>query len=356
MLEQFLSTTLDDKEKLTEAYLVGTRLVKFVSRVLPTHKDYFSNNIELANLRSQSQSQLVELLQYLEELALIIDEEEYQVFVREDQKLNALSGEKNYPDSSDKVFRGEEGPSLVAKAPSNSKQDSEMPQLSRLRIIQTQESNSWDLAFSRQIASQTQETAFSSPQNAPRKFAQNRKLEAEWPPPFPNDLQENTAWAPEHSRGDFEDALEWPSRQRPRISSWSDQNFAGKRKDSFSSAEQATEKTVLTRPLGKPPSFIEREHSPKSLLDLPEWNIDDDVSASKLQFDYEDPTTISATRLGSVEGYLEPFDAAERPPPSEDGISEGEEEVASLTGSLTPVRRRRRSLRSLKGCVRYLLE
>lgn len=353
MLEEFLSTRLDNKAKLTESYLVGNRLVKFLSRVLPTHKDYFSNNIELAKLRYQSQSQLVELMQYLEELALIIDEEEYQVFVRENQKLSALSREEKYPDSSDEVFCCEEGPSLVAKAPSNSKKDSETRQFSRLRFSRTKESKSLDLAFSHQTASQTQETAFYSPQVPPREFAQNRNLEAEWPPSFPNDFLEDGAWDFEFSRVDLEDAPEWPSRRQPQISSWVDQNFPGERTESFSSAEHATEKTVLAP--GKTPSLMERDHSPKSLLELPEWNFDDDDTA-KLQFDYEDPTFTSATMLGSVEGYLQPFDAAERPPPSEDGFSEGEEEVASLTGSLTPVRRRRRSLRHFKGCVRCLLE
>ena len=56
---------------------MGNRLVKFLSVVLPTHSDYFSNDANLAALRNRSQAQLVELLQYMEELAMLIDEIEY---------------------------------------------------------------------------------------------------------------------------------------------------------------------------------------------------------------------------------------------------------------------------------------
>ena len=56
---------------------MGNRLVKFLSVVLPTHSDYFSIDANLAALRNRSQAQLVELLQYMEELAMLIDEIEY---------------------------------------------------------------------------------------------------------------------------------------------------------------------------------------------------------------------------------------------------------------------------------------
>jgi hypothetical protein len=84
VLNQFLKISVDEKAELTESYLVGTRLVKFLSTVLPTHKDYFAQNSELDEMRSQSQAQLVELLQYLERLALIIDEVELNKYILND--------------------------------------------------------------------------------------------------------------------------------------------------------------------------------------------------------------------------------------------------------------------------------
>lgn len=57
-------------------------MVKFLSTVLPTHKDYLSMNNELmGQLRSKSQTQLVQLLQYMEQLAIIIDEEEFNKYI-----------------------------------------------------------------------------------------------------------------------------------------------------------------------------------------------------------------------------------------------------------------------------------
>ena len=77
VLDQFLATSINESSELTESYLVGNRLVKFLSVVLPTHQDYFSTDGNLAALRNRSQAQLVELLQYMEELAMLIDEIEY---------------------------------------------------------------------------------------------------------------------------------------------------------------------------------------------------------------------------------------------------------------------------------------
>jgi hypothetical protein len=82
VLDQFLSTSIDERTELTESYLIGNRLIKFLSTVLPTHKDYLNPN--LSALRSQSQGQLVQLLQYMEQLALIIDEEELNRYILSD--------------------------------------------------------------------------------------------------------------------------------------------------------------------------------------------------------------------------------------------------------------------------------
>lgn len=365
---------VDDRTKLTDAYLVGNRLVKFVSRVLPTHKDYFSNDKVLVELRCQSQSQLVQLLQYLEEVAFIIDEGEYEAFIQEKQD----SGEEKHSDEvfdevSDEVssydinpYEEEEGPTFEAGALFDL--DLEVPQESRLRIIQAQESKSWDRAFCHQIAPQIrQEGTFSSPripEIPPRHAERSANFDSEWSSSFPNDFQEVRDWAAELSRVEFEDNPEWLSRQEQQEPSSVREDFilAELNADSFASPEQRAEKVVRKpRALGREasPIFIEREHSPKSVLELPEWNVCHEDSAA-LNLHVDEDSNIPFTRLGSVEWYLEPFDIAERSPPSEDGIAEGDEEVASLTGSLsgnlTPALRHRQSLRHFKGCVRCLLD
>lgn len=69
---------------MVESFLVGNRLFKFLSVVLPTHKEYFSTDPHLAALRSRSQSQLIEVLEYMEELELMIDEMEYNKYILKD--------------------------------------------------------------------------------------------------------------------------------------------------------------------------------------------------------------------------------------------------------------------------------
>jgi hypothetical protein len=363
---------------LTDAYLVGNRLVKFVSTVLPTHKDYFSNDELLVELRCQSQSQLVQLLQYLEEVAFIIDEGEYEAFIQEKQD----SGEEKHSDeasyeASDEVsddvssyyinpYGAQEGPTFEAGAPFDL--DLEAPQESRLRVIQAQESKSWDRAFCYQIAPQIREEGtFSSPripEISPRHAERSANFDSEWSSCFPNDFQEVRDWAAELSRLEFDDNPEWLSRQEQQEPSPVREHvvLAELDADSFASPEQRAEKVARKpRALGREtsPIFIEREHSPKSVLELPEWKLYHEDSAA-LNLHVDEDSNIQFTRKGSVEGYLEPFDIAERPPPSEDGMAEGDEEVASLTGSLsgnlTPALRHRQSLRHFKGCVRCLLE
>ena len=86
VLDQFLQTSIDESADLTESYLIGNRLVKFLSTVLPTHPQYFSDDQRLVEMRSRSQGQLVQLLQYLEQLARIIDEEELNKYILKDLK------------------------------------------------------------------------------------------------------------------------------------------------------------------------------------------------------------------------------------------------------------------------------
>eukprot|EP00934_Nitzschia_sp_Nitz4_P001360 Nitzschia sp. Nitz4//scaffold333_size18811//15939//18204//NITZ4_008758-RA/size18811-augustus-gene-0.42-mRNA-1//-1//CDS//3329548238//1360//frame0 len=84
VLEQFLSTAIRQTSEMTESYLVGSRLVKFFSILLPSHPEYFSTEPALEELRKKSQGQLVELLQYLEELALHIDQVQYNKYMTRD--------------------------------------------------------------------------------------------------------------------------------------------------------------------------------------------------------------------------------------------------------------------------------
>eukprot|EP00535_Pseudo-nitzschia_heimii_P008380 CAMPEP_0197189184 /NCGR_PEP_ID=MMETSP1423-20130617/19300_1 /TAXON_ID=476441 /ORGANISM="Pseudo-nitzschia heimii, Strain UNC1101" /LENGTH=479 /DNA_ID=CAMNT_0042641233 /DNA_START=410 /DNA_END=1846 /DNA_ORIENTATION=+ len=84
VLEQFLSSNIAERNELIECYLIGNRLFKFLSVVLPTHHQYFSTNPKHEELRNGSESQLMELLQYMEELELMIDEMEYNRYILKD--------------------------------------------------------------------------------------------------------------------------------------------------------------------------------------------------------------------------------------------------------------------------------
>jgi hypothetical protein len=92
VLQQFLSSSIiiSKREDMIESYLIGNRLFKFLSVVLPTHQDYFTPQPKLANLRVRSQNQLIELLEYMEELELMIDEMEYNSYI-----LTDLTRKKN---------------------------------------------------------------------------------------------------------------------------------------------------------------------------------------------------------------------------------------------------------------------
>ena len=80
----FLSTSISEPSELQESYLVGNRLVKFLSVVLPTHEEYLCPDANLAAMRHKSQAHLIELLQYMEELALLIDEMQYNKYILQD--------------------------------------------------------------------------------------------------------------------------------------------------------------------------------------------------------------------------------------------------------------------------------
>jgi hypothetical protein len=80
-LEQFLQHPIDSKEDLNEAYLVGNRLCRFLSDVLPTHPDYWSADKNLVTSRTKSHSQLAELMYFCKQLAVMIDEDEHQSYI-----------------------------------------------------------------------------------------------------------------------------------------------------------------------------------------------------------------------------------------------------------------------------------
>lgn len=80
VLEQFLEHAVDSREELIEAYLLGSRLVHFLDRILPTHPAY--NDATRAERRRQSQQQLQDLNKYLEQVAQLLDREEYALYVQ----------------------------------------------------------------------------------------------------------------------------------------------------------------------------------------------------------------------------------------------------------------------------------
>ena len=80
-MEQFLHHPIDDRDEIIEAYLIGSRLVHFLSSILPTHPEYFAPEPNLATLRDRAQSQLAELTGYAEVLAIMLDKQEHERYV-----------------------------------------------------------------------------------------------------------------------------------------------------------------------------------------------------------------------------------------------------------------------------------
>lgn len=126
MFDQFLYHSIDTREDLIDAYLVGNRLVKFLSRILPTHKVYLT---EHQNLRQKSYECFNDVKQYLKCMERLIDEQEFQAQVcpildnsmqteatEESRKSNA-SSRKEFLDQelkSNKNMNDDERASLVA--------------------------------------------------------------------------------------------------------------------------------------------------------------------------------------------------------------------------------------------------
>jgi hypothetical protein len=87
------SSVSSNPQEVSEAYLVGKRLVKFLSVVLPTHSEYASGSPVLVEKRIRSQEQLIDLLQFMEELALIVDEIQYNLYILQDLTPKSSSGD-----------------------------------------------------------------------------------------------------------------------------------------------------------------------------------------------------------------------------------------------------------------------
>jgi hypothetical protein len=79
VLDQFANHPIANRAELEKAYLLGTRLVKFLSTVLPTHPDYMLGATALE--RDQSHEQLLQLIQFLDQMARIIDEQEHSAYI-----------------------------------------------------------------------------------------------------------------------------------------------------------------------------------------------------------------------------------------------------------------------------------
>jgi len=96
VLEQFLQHPIDTRDDLIEAYLIGSRLSNFLSQLLPTHPSYFSNQHNLCLLRDRSQKQMVDLVSYIEQIAVLIDRQEHQAYISKvlRQPLNNKQGDR----------------------------------------------------------------------------------------------------------------------------------------------------------------------------------------------------------------------------------------------------------------------
>jgi hypothetical protein len=71
-----------------------------LSVVLPTHKEYYSNDPAFLVLcRGRSQEQLIDLLQYMEELALIVDQIQYNSYILQDLKPAKKSNSGDWTES-----------------------------------------------------------------------------------------------------------------------------------------------------------------------------------------------------------------------------------------------------------------
>ena len=82
MLDQFLHHPIDTREELLEAYMVGQRLVKFLSVILPTHMEYSTQaDLRARAARERSLEQLAVVTKYIDQIALLIDKQEHEDYI-----------------------------------------------------------------------------------------------------------------------------------------------------------------------------------------------------------------------------------------------------------------------------------
>ena len=84
MIDIFSNKMLNISESLEDAYLMGNRLVKFLSEVLPTHNQY--NHLDNIRLRMKSRSDLSQNRPNIQKEAFKIDELCYMNEQKQHQK------------------------------------------------------------------------------------------------------------------------------------------------------------------------------------------------------------------------------------------------------------------------------
>jgi hypothetical protein len=97
-LDQFLHHPIDTRDELLEAYMVGNRLVKFLSTILPTHGDYYTQeDVTAIEARERSQGQVSVVAKYLDQIALLIDKQEHEDYIssvlcqHQEEKTNKIA-------------------------------------------------------------------------------------------------------------------------------------------------------------------------------------------------------------------------------------------------------------------------
>lgn len=82
-MDRFLDA-FNRQSDIEETYVMGHRLLKFLSAALPRHDDFGSEKADLVALRKNSEDDLIILQRSLEDLALQIDEKELNKFLLRD--------------------------------------------------------------------------------------------------------------------------------------------------------------------------------------------------------------------------------------------------------------------------------
>jgi hypothetical protein len=78
VLNQFLYHPIDSRDELIGAYILGNRLVNFLSTILPSHGEYYTPcDVAAIDARERSRSQKNVVTKYLEQIAFLIDKQEH---------------------------------------------------------------------------------------------------------------------------------------------------------------------------------------------------------------------------------------------------------------------------------------